>query len=83
MVTIKRLIPHPATRRCSDVVTTSLCKSQRRRSYVSNETPNDVSVERCQDVSVVCLHDTLLGRRDDFSRRLNNDVQVTLSCSIW
>ena len=28
---------HPATRRCSDVVTTSLCTSQRSRRYVSVE----------------------------------------------
>ena len=41
---------HPATRRRSDVVTTSLCTSQWRHSYVSNETPNDISVERRQDV---------------------------------
>ena len=41
---------HPAKRRRGDVVTMSLCTSQRRRRYVSNETPNDVSVERRQDV---------------------------------
>ena len=57
---------HPATRRRTDVVTTSLCMSQRRRSHVSNEIRNDVSVER--------LHDILLERRDDVSRRGNNDV---------
>ena len=50
-------ISHPATRRRSDAVTTSLCTSQWRCRYVSNETPNDVSVERRQDVSVVRLHD--------------------------
>ena len=65
---------HPATRRRTDVVTTSLCMSQRRRSHVSNEIRNDVSVERRQDVSVVRLHDILLERRDDVSRRGNNDV---------
>ena len=48
---------HPATRRRGDVVTMSLCMSQRRRRYVSNETSNDVSVERRQDVSVVRPHD--------------------------
>ena len=48
---------HPATRRRSDIVTTSLCTSQWRRRYVSKETPSDVSVERRQDVSVVRLHD--------------------------
>ena len=56
---------HPATRRRSDAVTTSLCMSQWRRRYVSNETPNDVSVVR--------LHGILLERRDDVSRGRNND----------
>ena len=64
----------PATRSRSDVVKTSLCTSQRCRRYVSNETPNDVSVERRQDVSVVRLHNILLERRDNVSRRRNNDV---------
>ena len=41
-------------------ITTSLCRSQRRCKYVSNETPNDVSVERRHDVSVIRLHDVLL-----------------------
>ena len=40
------VITHPATRRRGDVVTKSLCTSQRRRNYVLNETPNDVSMER-------------------------------------
>ena len=44
-------VSHPATRRRSDVVTTSLCTSQWRRRYVSNETPSDVSVVRLYDVS--------------------------------
>ena len=65
---------HLATRRRSHVVTTSLCMSQRRRSYVSNETPNDVSVERRQHVLVVRLHDILLERRGDVSRGRNNDT---------
>ena len=56
---------HPATRRRSDVITTYLCTSQQRRRYVSNDTPNDVFVERRQDVSVVHLHDILLEHRDD------------------
>ena len=42
----KQEISHPETRRPRDVVTTSLCMPHRRRRYVSNETPNDVSVER-------------------------------------
>ena len=65
---------HPAMRRHGDVVTTSLCTSQRRRRYVSNETPNDVSVERHQDVSVVRLHDVLLACCGDVSRGRNDDV---------
>ena len=42
----KQEVSHPETRRRRDVVTTSLCMPHRRRRYVSNETPNDVSVER-------------------------------------
>ena len=49
----------PATRRRGDFVTTSLCMSQWRRRYVLNETPNEVSVERRQDVSVVSIHGVL------------------------
>ena len=70
------MMSHLATRRRGDVVTTSLCTSQQRCSYVSNETPNDVLIERCQDVSVVRLHDILLERRDDVSRGRNNDVSL-------
>ena len=66
--------PHPATRRRRNVVTTSLCTSQRRRRYVSNETPNDVSMERRQDVSVVRLNDVLLERHNDASKRRDNDA---------
>ena len=47
----------PATRRRGDVVTTSFCTSQWRGSYVLDETSNEVSVERRQDVSVVRIHD--------------------------
>ena len=65
---------HPTTRRRSHVVTTSLCTSQQGRTYVSNETPNDVSKELHQDVLVVRLHDILFKHRDDVSRRRNNDV---------
>ena len=65
---------HPATRRRGNVVTTSLCTSQWRRRYVSNETPNNVSVERRQDVSVVHLHHVLLVCRDDVSWGRNDEV---------
>ena len=47
----------PATIRRGDVVTTSLCTSQWRPRYVLNETPNEVSLERRLDVSVVRIHD--------------------------
>ena len=65
---------HPALRRRGDIVTTSLCTSQRRRRYFPNETPNDVSMERRQNVSVVRLHNILLERRNDVSKGHNNDV---------
>ena len=42
-----RINDPPATRRRGDVVTMSFSTSQRRRRYVSNETPNDVLMERC------------------------------------
>ena len=53
--------------------------SWRRRSdvcrrYVSNETPNDVSMERCEDVSMVRLYDVLLESRNDVSKGCNNDA---------
>ena len=44
---------------------TSLCFFHQRRRYVTNETPNDISIKRCQDVTVVRLHDALLERRDE------------------
>ena len=69
-------LTYPTTRRHSDVVTTSLCTSQRRRSYVSNETANVVSVKRSQDVSVLRLNDILLELRDDVSRGRNNNVPL-------
>ena len=65
---------HPALRRRGDVAATSLCTSQWRRRYVSNETPNDVSMERREDVSMVRLHDVLLERHNDVSKWRNNDV---------
>ena len=69
------ILPIPPSNKMSNyVLTTSICMSQRRRRYSSNETPNDVSVERWQDVSVVHLHDVLLKRRDDVSRVRNNDA---------
>ena len=65
---------HPALRRCGDLAATSLCTSQWRRRYVSNETPNDVSMERRQDVSVVRLYDVLLEYHNDVSKGRNNDT---------
>ena len=74
---------HPATRRRGNVVTTSLCTSQRRRRYVSNETPNDVPVERRQDVSVVRLQDVLLVCRDDVSMGCNDVVPSVRLLDVW
>ena len=65
---------HPILRRHGDVVTTSLCMSQRRHRYAPNETPNNVSMERRQDVSVVRLHDVLLERHNDVSKGRNSDA---------
>lgn len=56
---------HPATRRRGEVVATSLCTPRDSR-YVSDETPNDVSV--------ACLHDVLLKRRGNVSIVHNNNV---------
>ena len=67
-------MPHSAIRRRGDVVTTSLCTSQQRRRYVPNKTPNDVSLEYRQGVSVVRLHDVLLEHRDDVLKGPNNDA---------
>ena len=58
------------------VVATSFCPSQRRRRYVSNETFNDVSVERRQDVPVVRLQDVIKERCDNVSRVRNNQVPL-------
>ena len=66
-------LSHPAAR-CGNIVTTSLCTSQRLGRYVSNETLNGISVERRQVVSVVRLHDVLLACREDVSRERNDDV---------
>ena len=71
---------HPATRRRGDVVTTSLCKSQLRRRYVSNETPNDVPVVRHQDVSVVRIHEVPLVRLYDVSCNFQMKHPIT---SLW
>ena len=65
---------HSALRRRGDVAATSLCTSQWCRRYVSNETPNDVSIERREDVSMVRLHDVLLERHNNVSKWRNNNV---------
>ena len=74
LIKIKMEKTHPAIRRRGDVVTTSLCSSQRHCIYVRNETPNDVSLQHRQDVSMVRLHYVLLERCDDVLKGLNNDV---------
>ena len=43
-----------------------LCTPQQRRRYVSNETLNNVSVERYQDISVVCVDDDVLRGRNNY-----------------
>ena len=53
---------------------TSLRTSQRCLRYLSNETPNDISLERRQDILVVRLHDVLLVCHDDVSRERNDNV---------
>ena len=68
------LVSRPAPGHRCDVLTTSLCTSQRRRRYVSTETPNDTSAERRQDVSVVRLHNVRLECRDDVSKGRNDNV---------
>ena len=73
-INVVELSTHPALRRRGDAAATSLCTSQWRGRYVSNETPNDVSMERRQDVSVVRLYDVLLERHNDVSKGRNNDV---------
>ena len=62
--------------RQEDVVTTFFCLSQQRHMYVSDEISNDVSLERLQDVSVVCLHDVVKERRDNILRVRNNNVPL-------
>ena len=66
----------PARRRRDDVVATSFSPSKQRRRYVSDETPNDVSMERRQDVLVVRLQDVIKKCRDNVSRVRNNDVPL-------
>ena len=61
---------------------TSLCTFQLRQRYVSNETPNEVLVERCQDVQVVRLPDDLLERRDDVLTRPKNNVPSLRLCDV-
>ena len=51
-----------------DVLATSFCMPKQRRSYVSNETPNEVSVKHFQDASVVRLYDFIKRHRDNVSR---------------
>ena len=74
LIKIKIEKTHPAIRRRGDVVTRSVCTSQRHRKYVSNKTLSDVSLERRQAVSMVRLHYFLLERCDDVLKRRNNDV---------
>ena len=67
---------HPARRCQDDIVATSFRPSQLRWICVSNETPNDVSEERRQDVSVVRLYDVINEHRDNVSRVRDNNVPL-------
>ena len=68
---------HPALRCRGDVVMTSFCVSHRRHRFVPNEAPNDVSMERRQDVLVVRLPNVFLKRCNNVSKGRNNDVPST------
>ena len=68
------LVNHSYFTKFFEPCTASLCTSQQRRRYVSNETSKDTSIENCQKVSVVRLNDVLLERCDEVSRKCNNDV---------
>ena len=70
--------PHPAKRRRDNVIMTSLCTFQQHCKYVSNETPNDVSMKLRQDISVVRIHDILLECRYVVSKGRNNAVSSVL-----
>ena len=65
-------VPQPATRSCGDMATKSLCRCQWRRRCIWNETANDVSMERLQDVLVLHLYVFLLEHRDKVSRGRSN-----------
>ena len=80
---LKLATSHPAIRRRRDVATTSFCMSYRHCRYVSDETPNNVLVERWQYVSVVRLPDILLERCATVSRGRNNDVPSVLLHDVW
>ena len=56
------------------VTTTFIGMSSRRLKLVSNETPNDASMVRHQDVSVVQLHDAAQERCSDVSKVPNHNV---------
>ena len=67
---------HPERGRHDEVLEASFCLFQPCRSYVSNETLNNVSVERWQDVTVVCLQGVIEEHCDNVSRVRNNDVPL-------
>ena len=56
------------------VTTAYIGTSSRRLKLVSNETPNDASMVRHQDVSVVHLHDAAKYRCSDVSKVPNHNV---------
>ena len=76
-----RKLSQPATERRGNVVMTSLHTFQHCHRYVPNEKPNDIQVERRQQVSVLRLLDVFLEFRDNVSTGPNNDVSSVLSCT--
>ena len=65
----------PSATRCrGDVIMTSLCRSQWCRRYVSNETPNDISVAGLHDALLVCRDDVSWGRNGDVPSVRLHDV---------
>ena len=58
------------------IVTTFSSPYQRCCRYLSSEIPNNVSVERCPDVSGVRPQDVIKERRDNVSRVRNSSIQI-------
>ena len=72
---------HQETRCRTDVVTTFLCTFQQRHRHVSNEIPNDVLVERRENVSVVCLRYLIMAFHKDITMTPHQYVATTSQTS--